>query len=111
MDDREKLEMARRLRAEAEHLRRHGLTNLFEHTFACVHYGQVSKELGEERCGNCPLQPYVLPEYQDEAFPCQHITEEGWNRAADQPGMAERYADWLLHRAMELEAKCATAPR
>ena len=98
-------QMASRLRAEAERIRRHGLYNFSEHTFACLMYGQVSKSPEEERCGDCPNRPFVPPEFAGEAFPCQHITEEGWDQAAAEPGQAERTVEWLLRTADRLEAK------
>ncbi len=111
-------EMARRLRDEAERIRNRGLSNFSEHAYACLMYGQVSKPRlpvdfmrrgrgkppEQERCGDCPNRPYVPPDFADEAFPCQHITEEGWDRAAAEPGQAERTAEWLLRTADLLEA-------
>ena len=96
-------QMANRLRAEAERIRIHGLYNFSEHTFACLMYGQVSKALEEERCGDCPNRPFVPPEFVEEAFPCQHITEEGWDLAISEPGQAERTVEWLVRTADRLE--------
>jgi hypothetical protein len=107
MNRAEKLEMARRLRAEAEGIRRHGLTNFFEHTYACVRYGQASKEREEDRCVLCPLRPYVPEDYQEEAFPCQHINEPGWERAGEEERLAEKIADSLLNSATQVEAEAA----
>ena len=103
----EKLEMVQRLRTEAEDIRRHGLTNLFAHTFACARYGQASKDEPESRCGMCPMRPFVPGDYQEEAFPCQHIDEEGWNLAADEKELAASYVAWLLKTAAELESEAA----
>lgn len=105
----EKLDMAKRLRAEAEDIRRHGLTNFFDHTYACARYGQASKDRPEDRCGMCPMRPFVPADYTDEAFPCQHINEQGWNLAAEQRGLAESYVAWLLNTAAQLEAEAARA--
>ena len=98
-------EMARRLRSEAERIRKCGLSNFSEHTYACLMYGQASKPPEQERCGDCPNRPFVQPEFADEAFPCQHITGENWDWATAEPGQAERTAEWLLRMADLLEAK------
>ncbi len=102
--------MARRLRVEAERIRKHGLSNFSEHTYNCLVYGQVSKEKAEDRCGDCPNRPFVPAGFEEEAFPCQHITEEGWDRAADEPGQAERTAEWLLRTADQLEREEKKSP-
>ncbi len=101
----EKHVMAQRLRAEAEAIRRHGLTNFFEHTFACLRYGQVSKAREEDRCGLCPMREFVRADYQEKAFPCQHINEQGWNLAAEHRELATQYRDWLLRTAEQLDAE------
>lgn len=103
MSPADKHEMARRLRGEAENIRRHGLTNYFEHTFACLRYGQASKDRPEARCGLCPLRPYVPAEWQQEAFPCQHISARGWDLAAQEATLAAQYVSWLLRAAADLE--------
>lgn len=103
----EKLVAALRLRAEAEALRRHGWFDFFEHTYACVSYGQVEKEPEAERCGPCPLEGFVPEGYREEAFRCQHIGEEGWLEVAKHPELAEEYAAWLLRSAEQLEAEVA----
>lgn len=105
MSSPEKLEMVRRLRAEAGHIRVHGLTNFFEHTYACARYGQASKDRAEDRCGDCPMRPFVPSDYLEEAFPCQHINEKGWDLAAERPELAELYVSWLLRTAEQLEAE------
>lgn len=105
----DKLDKAQRLRHEAEHIRRHGLTNFFAHTFACVRYGQAGKDRPEDRCGDCPMRPFVPGDCQAEAFPCQHIDENGWNRAAETKGLAASYVAWLHKAAAELEAEAAPA--
>lgn len=99
--------MAQRLRAEAEAIRRHGLTNFFEHTFACLRYGQAMKAREEERCGPCPMREFVRPDYKEESFPCQHINEQGWNLAAEHKELADQYVDWLLRTAKQLEVESA----
>ena len=101
-------EAARYLRVQAEHIRRHGLTNFFEHTYTCLRYGQLTKAHVEERCLNCLLGSYVPLEYQNEVFPCQHITEEGWQRAAQEPGLAERVAARFIRAAEELQESSET---
>ncbi len=101
----EKREMALRLRREAEDIRRHGLSNFFAHTFACARYGQASKDRPEDRCGICPLRPFVPSDFQEEAFPCQHINEQGWELAAEETELATRYVAWLLKTAAELESE------
>ena len=107
MSPREKLAMANRLRSQAESIHRQGLTNFFAHTYACLRYGQASKERAEDRCGPCPMRQFVPGEFTQEAFPCQHIQEEGWEAAAQQPQLPEQYVDWLLRTASELEAEAA----
>ncbi len=97
--------MARRLRREAEDIRQHGLTNFFAHTFACARYGQASQDRPEDRCGDCPMRPFVPGDFQEEAFPCQHINEQGWNLATGETELATSYAAWLLKTATELEAE------
>ncbi len=109
MSHTDKREMARRLRAEADSIRRHGLTNLFEHTYACLRYGQASKERAEERCGFCPLRPYVPAGWQQEAFPCQHINARGWDLTAQQATLAAQYVAWLVRTAAELEEEAAAS--
>lgn len=98
-------EMARLLCAEADEISEHGLTNFYEHTYACLRYGQVNKKRTEDRCGDCPLRRFVPRAIQEEAFPCQHIGEQGWNWAAEQPDLAEQYVGWLLRTAEELESE------
>ncbi len=109
MDTAQKQEMAQRLRHEGEHIRRHGLTNFFAHTFACARYGQASKDEPESRCGLCPIRPFVPADFREEAFPCQHITEQGWSQAAEWDGLAEAYVAWLLKTAAELETEALRA--
>jgi hypothetical protein len=104
MSDANPHEMARLLREEAEQLERHGFTNFFEHTFSCLRYGQANKEHEEERCVDCLLRSYVEAAFREEAFACQHIDEEGWLRAAQEPGLAGRFAARLRRIAGELEA-------
>lgn len=101
----DKRDMARRLRLEAEKIRKHGVTSFFDHTYACLRYGQASKDKPEDRCGDCPNRPFVPNDFKDEAFPCQHITEDGWEKAASQPGLADSYVAWLLRTANQLEAE------
>ena len=107
MSSSNKLEMALRLRAEAKSIRRHGLTNFFEHTYACLRYGQAMKDRDEDRCGPCPMRTFVPTDYQEEAFPCQHINTPGWDLAAQQPDLAEKYMAWLLRTAEQVEAEAA----
>jgi ribosomal protein L37E len=100
----ERLARAKRLRIEAEDIRRHGLRNFFAHTFVCAHCGWTGDE-PERRCDFCPLRPFVPDDYGMEALPCQHITEQGWELAAEENELAERYSAWMLQRAAELEAE------
>jgi len=102
---REKFQYAARLRAEAEAVRRHGFTNFFEHTLACLAYGQAPRARSEDRCGPCPFRPFVAADYSEEAFPCQHISEAEWHRAAAQPELTRDYVRWLLRSAEQLEAE------
>ena len=103
----DKHEMARRLRREAADIRAHGLTNFFGHTYACLRYGQATKERAEDRCGMCPLRGFVPADWQEEAFPCQHINEQGWDLAAARPELAREYVAWLERTAAQLEAEAA----
>lgn len=100
-----KHEMAQRLRSEAEDIRQHGMTNFFEHTYACLRYGQSVKMRSEDRCGPCPIRTFVPADYTEEAFPCQHVEEKGWDLAAQQPDLAEQYVSWLLRTADQLDAE------
>lgn len=96
-----KREVARILRAEAESLRRHGFTNIFSHQFACL-LGQV---LRPEQCEGCLLEDFLPEEFRGEAFPCQHLDQEFWERIVRIPGMPERISERFLTVAAELEAK------
>ena len=97
-------ELAKLLRAEAQDIHHRGLTDFFRHTYTCLRYGQSPKEKVEDRCGECPMRRFVPADYLDEAYPCQHIEEQGWNLAAEDPGLAEQYITWLLRTADELES-------
>lgn len=66
-----------------------------------------AKEREEDRCGWCPMRPFVLSDYQEEAFPCQHVNTQGWDLAAQQSDLAEQYVAWLLRTAGQLEAEAA----
>jgi len=101
----EKYEMAQRLRFEAEAIRRHGLTNFFEHTFACLRYGPIMKAKEEDRCRLCPMREFIRSDYQHVSLPCQHINEQGWNLAAEHRELADQYMGWLLRTADQLEAE------
>ncbi len=105
MNEGEKLRMARVLRKEAEKVRRDGFGDFFEHTFTCLRYGQALKEREETRCAECPIRPYLSAVIQVEAFPCQHINEEGWDLIRQQPDLAEKFSAWLLRSAAQLEAE------
>lgn len=95
-----KREAARILRAEAESIRRHGFTNFFSHQFACL-LGQI---LRPEVCGGCLLGDYVPEKWRNEAFPCQHIDDDGWRRMAANADLPEKVASRFLSIAEELEA-------
>jgi hypothetical protein len=107
LDPRGQFQRAARLRAEANAVRRHGFTNFFEHTFACLTYAQVPRARAEDRCGLCPFRPFVAADYSEEAFPCQHISEAEWHRAAAQPEVQRDFVRWLLRAAEQLEADAA----
>jgi hypothetical protein len=106
--DTHKMEMAQLLRGEAEHIHRHGLTNFFGHTFACARYGQAMKAHEVDRCGPCPMRAFVPAAYIEEAYPCQHINEQGWDLAAADPKLAGEYEAWLVSIAKQLEAEATT---
>ena len=106
----EHLQMATRLRNEAEKIRRHQTSNFFEQTYACLRHGELSSEREDERSGLCPLLRNVPQEYEREAFPCQHTSEEVRALATQKHDLAAEYAAWLLRTAEELEA-AATCPR
>lgn len=57
-----KREEAWHLRADAEVIRRHGMGNFFEYTFACLRVGRLCKEDEENRCSICPVQDFVRAE-------------------------------------------------
>jgi hypothetical protein len=103
MEHIDKREMARRLRAEAEAIRRHGMGNFFEHTFACLRFGRLGKEGEEDLCRICPIREFVRADYRDKAYPCQHVNEQGWNLASEHASLAAQYAEWLLRSATQLE--------
>jgi hypothetical protein len=111
LDPRAKFQRAARLRAEAEAVRRHGFTNFFEHTFTCLTYGQVPRARAEDRCGPCAFRPFVAADFSEEAFPCQHIGEAEWYRAAAQPELQREYVRWLLRAADALETEAAASAR
>ena len=107
-----KLDRASRLRVEAEAVRRHGFTSFLEHTFACLTHGQVPRARPEDRCGPWRFRTFVAADYSEEAFPCQHISEAEWHRAAEQPALQHDYVRWLLRAAEQLEAEAAAfSPR
>ena len=111
LDPRANFERATRLQAEAEAVRRHGFTNFFEHTFACLTHGQVPRALPEDRCGPSPFRPFVAVDYGEEVFPGQHISEADWFRVAEQPELQHDYVRWLLRAAEQLEAEAAAPAR
>ncbi len=94
--------VARILRAEAENLRRHGLTNAFDVSFGCLQ-AQVLRR--EEKCEGCLLGEYVAEIYREEAFPCQFIDQENWEQIADDNGLVERVATRFVQIADELEVE------
>lgn len=94
-----KLEVARFLRSEAHSLLRHGFTNFFSHSFACV----LAQVLRPDACEGCLLVDYVAEEYGREAFPCQHIDQAHWEKIAVIAGLPERVAARWLKIAAELE--------
>ncbi|MBI2956171.1 MAG: hypothetical protein HYY26_02540 [Acidobacteria bacterium] len=103
-----KHDVAQILRREAESLRRHGFTNFFSHQYVCL----LAQVLRPEKCEGCLLGDYVPEEFRQEAFPCQHITQETWERIARMPGLPEKVADRFLEIAAELEreAKLEESP-
>ncbi len=96
-----KRDVARILRAEAESIRRHGFTDPFSHNFNCLQ----AQVLRTETCEGCLLREQVPEQYRNEAFPCQHIDEDGCRRIAGDPDVAERVAARMLSMADELEAR------
>jgi hypothetical protein len=94
-----KREVAEILRNEAASLRRHGFTNFFSHQYACL----LAQVLRPEQCEGCLLGDYLPEEYREEAFPCQHITQETWKRIAQIPGLPEKVAERFGQIAAELE--------
>ena len=96
-----KREVARILRAEAGNIRRHGLTNAFNVSFGCLQ----AQVLRTEKCEGCLLGEYVAEAYCEEAFPCQFIEPEAWERIADDAGLVDRIATRFKSIADELEAR------
>lgn len=94
-----KQEVARIIRKEADSLRRHGFTNFFSHQYVCL----LAQVLRPEQCEGCLLGDYVPEEYRQEAFPCQHIGRDTWERIAQIPGLPEKVADRFVEIATELE--------
>ncbi len=95
-----KREVAQVLHTEANGLLRHGFTNFFNHSFACL-LGQIPRV---ETCQGCLLGDYVPVEYREETFPCQPIAPAHWEEIADVPGLPARIATRWLSIAEELEA-------
>ena len=95
-----KREVARILRAEAENIRRHGLTNAFNLSFGCLQ----AQVLRTEKCEGCLLGDYVRETYRREVFPCQFIEPEAWEQIADDAELVERIATRFVEIAGELEA-------
>lgn len=94
-----KREVAQILRTEAGSLRRHGFTNFFSHQYHCL----LAQVLRPEKCEGCLLGDYLPEEYRQEAFPCQHITQDKWEEVAQIPGLPEKVAARFLEIAEELE--------
>jgi len=94
-----KREVAQILRKEADSLRRHGFTNFFSHQYVCL----LAQVLRPEKCEGCLLGDYLPEEYRQEAFPCQHITQDTWERIAQLPGLPAKVADRFVEMAGELE--------
>ena len=101
----EKFRMVKLLREEARRLAQDGFTDFFSHTFTCLRYGQAMKDREEDRCGDCPLRPFVSPEDREEMFPCQHLSEDELYLAAETPDLAEKCSAWLMRTADQLEAE------
>jgi hypothetical protein len=95
-----KREVARILRSEAESIRKHGFTDFSGHNFNCLQ----AQALKADKCLGCKLREFVPSEYQDEAFPCQHIDPEGYERIFSQPELPGQIATRLLNLAEEIEA-------
>lgn len=94
-----KRDVAQILRKEAASLRRHGFTNFFSHQYVCL----LAQVLRPEKCEGCLLGDYLPQEYRQEAFPCQHITQDSWEQIAQIPGLPERVADRFAQIATELQ--------
>ncbi len=94
-----KWEAAKILRREAENIRRHGLTNVFNLSFNCVQ----AQVLRTEKCEGCLLGDYVREAYSQEAFPCQFIERDAWERIDADAGLRERIAARFEEIAKELE--------
>ena len=92
--------VARILRAEAESLRRHGLSNAFNVSFGCLQ----AQVLRTEKCEGCLLGDHVREAYRQEAFPCQFIEPDAWEQIADDKELVERVARRFIDIAEELEA-------
>ncbi len=83
-----KWEAAKILRREAENIRRHGLTNVFSLSFNCVQ----AQVLRTEKCEGCLLGDYVREAHAQEAFPCQFIEPDAWEKIDADAGLRERIA-------------------
>ncbi len=94
-----KWEAAKILRREAENIRLHGLTNVFNLSFNCVQ----AQVLRTEKCEGCLLGDYVREAYSQEAFPCQFIEPDAWERIDADAGLRERIAARFEQIAAELE--------
>jgi hypothetical protein len=98
-----KHEVAQILRREAASLRRHGFTNFFSHQYVCL----LAQVLRPETCEGCLLGDYLPEEYRQEAFPCQHITQDKWEQIAQIPGLPEKVAARFEEIAAELEREAS----
>ena len=94
-------EVARILRAEADGIRRNGFAYPFSHNFNCLQ----AQVLRADICEGCLLRDFVPEQYRTEAFPCQHLDENGYGRVVADPDLPERVAARLLSIADELEAQ------
>jgi len=98
-----KREVAQILRKEATSLRRHGFTNFFSHQYVCL----LAQVLRPEKCEGCLLGDYLPEEYRQEAFPCQHITQDAWEGIAQISGLPEKVAERFEVMATELEREAS----
>jgi hypothetical protein len=98
-----KREVARILRIEAENVKRHGFADIPTYSFDCLQ----AQVLRPDPCLGCLLKNFVPDQVRAEAFPCQHLDPDAYQKIFSEPGMPEKVATRLSSLADELETAAA----